>query len=153
MGFIRNKVISENKYPGSVHRHIAQAGSLFCFSGIFFSANHLRLQQNNLPDCSWGVHKLEACATFTQTGSFCYFYTIWKFVLLYDQFRFYGINSPLERGRGVLLDCAVSETPLPLSRGEYIKFNVVVCYFYTNWKLVLLYPGTVRRGHRLFSQH
>ena len=35
-------MISENKYTISVHRHNAQAGSLFCFGGIFFSGNHLK---------------------------------------------------------------------------------------------------------------
>jgi len=34
-------VISENKYPISVHRHRAKAGSLCCFDGILFSGNHL----------------------------------------------------------------------------------------------------------------
>jgi len=36
------KVISENKYPGSVHRHRAKAGSFCCFEGIFFSGNYLK---------------------------------------------------------------------------------------------------------------
>jgi len=49
-------------------------------------------------------------------------------MLLHNQFRFYGINSPLERGQGVCL-FPVLNTPLPLSRGEYIKFNVVMYYF------------------------
>ena len=46
--------------------------------------------------------------------------------LVHDQFSFYGINSPLERGRGVFWVSAIPDTPLPLSRGEYIKFNVVM---------------------------
>jgi len=41
------KVISENKYPGSVHRHRAKAGSFCCFSGIFFSGNHLKMIKDN----------------------------------------------------------------------------------------------------------
>ena len=48
------------------------------------------------------------------------------------------VSIPLLRGAwGVLLDCAVPDTPLPLSRGEYIKFNVVVYYFFIHENLWL----------------
>jgi len=38
------------------------------------------------------------------------------------------IQSPLERGMGCVIGCAIPDTPLPLSGGEYIKFNVVMQY-------------------------
>ncbi len=36
------------------------------------------------------------------------------------------VSIPLLRGAGVCFGCAIPDTPLPLSRGEYIKFNVVM---------------------------
>ena len=38
------------------------------------------------------------------------------------------VSIPLLRGAGVCFGCAIPDTPLPLSRGEYIKFNVVMYY-------------------------
>ena len=41
-------------------------------------------------------------------------------VVVHDQFGFYGINSPLERGRGCVIGlCSSGHTPAPLKRGIY----------------------------------
>jgi len=55
-GCVQSEVISENKYPVSVHRHRAKAGSFCCFEGILFSGNHLKTCQvisENESHCSF----------------------------------------------------------------------------------------------------
>ena len=47
-------------------------------------------------------------------------------MLVHDQFRFYGINSPPERGQGVCPELHTQNTPLPLSRGDCIKTKLVI---------------------------